>query len=474
MPGADDNEGDPDPLDDAAVHESDHVVTPHDAVLLWMAAGAVAGVILLIAIVKLHPFIALILAVLGLGLGAGENTAQILKSFAAGFGDIAANVGVVLALGAMFGALLSDSRGADRIAVALTRAGGTRGAPWAMTGIAMLLGLPVFFETGLVMLMPVIIAVGARLESAQDGAPGVGFLKAGLPAIAGLSVLHGLVPPHPGPLAAVNALGADLGKTLLYGLLIAVPVAVLAGPVFAQWAALRAVPHPAAVVRSCVASQKLPSALATTLTVLFPIVLMVMKAAADIALPAGSRGVFDFLGAPPVALLLGTLLAMLTFGFALGRSRAQVGRIMSESLASIAGILLVIGAGGAFKQTLVDLGLDAVMARAAENWHVAPLLMGWASAVMIRLATGSATVATVTAAGLMAGVSGADASLLALAIGAGSLFFSHVNDAGFWLVKEYFGLSLPDMFKTWSLLETIISVSGLLFVLLVSVLRATT
>jgi GntP family gluconate:H+ symporter len=444
-------------------------MTPHDAVLLWMAAGAVAVVILLIAVVKLHPFIALMLAVLGLGFGAGETTAQVLKSFATGFGDIAANVGVVLALGAMFGALLSDSRGAERIAVALTRASGTRGTPWAMTGIAMLLGLPVFFETGVVMLMPVILAVGARLESGPDKAPGSGFLKAGLPAVAGLSVLHGLVPPHPGPLAAVNALGADLGKTLLYGLVIAVPVAVLAGPLFAQWGALHAVPHPATIARSHQASQKLPGALSTTLTVLFPILLMVMKAAADIGLPAASRGFFDFLGAPPVALLLGTLLAMLTFGFALGRSRAQVSRIIAESLAPIAGILMVIGAGGAFKQTLVDLGLGASMARAAESWHLAPLLLGWGTAVMIRLATGSATVATVTAAGLMAGTGGVDTSLLALAIGAGSLFFSHVNDAGFWLIKEYFGLSLPDMFKTWSVLETIISISGLLFVLLLSV-----
>jgi GntP family gluconate:H+ symporter len=458
------------------------MLTPHDITLLLLATGAIAAVIILIANFKLHPFPALMACALGLGLASGADVTVVLKSVIAGFGDVAANVGIVLALGAMFGGLLAKSRGADRIATSLITNRGLGFAPWAMAGLAMILGLPVFFETGLVMMMPIIVAVGAQFEAAaKAGRPtpkGAPYLLIGLPTIAGLSVLHGLVPPHPGPLVAVATLHADMGTTLILGILIAIPTVIISGPLFTMWAARHASANPPPQLIEEFSKfdpgQRQPGTAITLFTILFPIALMMGKAWADLALPVGNpvRTAMAFIGAPVVALLLGTILAMFTFGFGLGRTRQQVSDMMGDALPPIAAIMLVIGAGGALKQTLVDLGLGATIARAVAVLHVQPILLAWGTAVLIRIATGSATVATITATGLLAGTMASNPdvnpSLLALAIGAGSLFFSNVNDAGFWLVKGYLGISLPDMFKTWSFLETIISVVGLVLVLLLA------
>ena len=455
------------------------MLSAHDTALLWKAAAAVLLVVVLIARLKLHPFLALVICALGLGLVGGLPVKQVLGAFGKGFGETLANVGTVLALGAMFGALLGASRGAERVADVLVGMGGPRFAPWTMAFLAMLLGLPMFFETGLVMMMPIIVSVGLKLKDDPGRHPSASpYLLAGLPALAGLSVLHGLVPPHPGPLVAISALHADLGMTLALGLVIAVPTVIIAGPLFTMWAARHARAEPpmeAAPPADTGGGPPLPATAVTLLTILFPIALMLAKAAADMLLPADSplHLAADFAGAPVVALLLGTLLAMLTFGRSLGRGRADIAQLLGDSLGPIAAIVLVIGAGGALKQTLIELGLGATMGRVAEVAHVTPLLLGWGTAVLIRVATGSATVATITAAGLLAGNGATDsgglgASLLVLAIGSGSLFFSHVNDAGFWLVKGVLGINLPDMFKTWSTMETIVSVTGLALVLCLS------
>jgi GntP family gluconate:H+ symporter len=450
------------------------MLTGSDLALLSLALGAVVAVIVLISGLKMHPFPALVIAALGLGLASGAPTAQILKSFRTGFGDTMANVGVVLALGAAFGGLLAASKGAERLAQALLGSGGARRAPWAMMAVALVVGLPVFFETGVAMMMPIIIAVGAQLEADPRKGTGAPYLLASLPALAGLSVVHGLVPPHPGPLIAINALHADLGITLALGLIVALPTAILAGPVFTFWVARRASAHPPVRIDAPAENGFAPPGLGVTLaTILFPIALMMAKAAAQLLLPAGPlRATLEFAGEPMVALLAACLLAMVSFGTALGRSGAAITRIVGQALMPMAAIMLVIGAGGAFKQTLIDIGLGRAMAHAASDLHIPALLLGWGTAVMIRLATGSATVATITAAGLLASLAAADPhlnlALLALSIGAGSLFFSHVNDAGFWMVKEYLGLSLADTFKTWSLLETIISVAGFGFILILS------
>lgn len=442
----------------------------HDLFLLGVALAVILAIVLAIARLRLHPFPALMAGALLLGLIVGASPDQILKSFRTGFGETLANVGVLLALGAMFGELLASSGGAERVASTLLKLGGSRAVPWTMCAVAMLLGLPLFFEAGVVLMMPIVLNVGARLEK-EGGGRGNPYLLAGLPVFAGIGTLHVLVPPHPGPMIAIDAIGADLGRTLLTGLIMAVPVAIISGPVFTRFIATRATANPpvdlvARLTRFDPQFQS-PGIATTVLTILFPIALMLGKAVADLLLPPSHplRGLLEFVGNPMVALLLAVALAMFTFGFFLGKGTAMVGKLLTDALPPVAGIMLIIGAGGALKQMLIDVGLGNTIAHASQLVALSPLILAWFTAVIIRLATGSATVATVTAAGLMAATAkatpGLDPSLLALSIGAGAMFFSHINDAGFWLVKEYMGMSLPGMFKTWSLQATIISVAGL-------------
>ena len=279
-------------------------------------------------------------------------------------------------------------------------------------------------------------------------------------------------------MVAIDAIGADLGSTLVIGILLAFPVAILAGPLFTYWIAPRASASPPADLVERLTRRdtqfRTPGIGITVATILFPILLMMGKAGVDLALPAGHpvRHLFEFIGHPIVALLLAVLLSMFTFGFFLGKDTKAVGKLLGDALPPVAAIMLIIGAGGALKQMLIDVGLGRTIANASQLVELSPLLLGWFTAVIIRLATGSATVATVTAGGLMAATISVhpelNPALLVLAIGAGSMFFSHINDAGFWMVKEFMGMNMPDMFKTWSMVSNIISVTGLLFVLALS------
>jgi GntP family gluconate:H+ symporter len=290
--------------------------------------------------------------------------------------------------------------------------------------------------------------------------------------------MHGLVPPHPGPLVAIASLKADLGTTLILGVLVAVPTVVVAGPLFGRLAG-RWVDVPAPQLfegRDERALADRPSFVATVATVLLPVALMMAKAIVDIAVDDSTNSVqqvFDVIGNPFIALLAAVIVAMFTLGRASGMDRAGITRSVESSLPAIAGILLIVSAGGGFKQVLVDTGVGTLLADWARGANVSVLLLAWVLAVLIRLATGSATVATITASalmlGLVEGLSQGETSLVVLAIGAGSVFFSHVNDAGFWLVKEYFGLSVGQTIKSWSLMETVLSVTGLVFVLLLGI-----
>jgi GntP family gluconate:H+ symporter len=450
-------------------------MSQHDTFLLIIALVVILAVVVAIARFRVHPFPALMVGALMLGLGTGAPADQVLKSFRVGFGDTLANVGVLLALGAMFGQLLASSGGAERVSNALLNLGGTRLVPWTMCAVAMILGLPLFFEAGVVLMMPIILNVGARVAKDPGKLKGNAYLLAGLPVFAGLSVLHALVPPHPGPMIAIDAMKADLGVTLILGLLMSVPIAVVAGPLYTYWIAPRASSSPPVdlVGRLTHTDARFhsPGIAVTIATILFPIILMLGKAAADLLLPAAHplRFALDFFGNPMVALLLAVLLSMFTFGFFIGKDTRTVGQLLGDALPPISAIMLIIGAGGALKQMLIDVGLGAVIAHASQLVSLSPLLLAWFTAVILRLATGSATVAIVTASGLMAATvtanPGLSPALMALSIGSGSLFFSHIKDAGFWLVKEYMGMNLPNMFKTWSVLETIISVMGLVFCL---------
>ena len=392
-----------------------------------------------------------------------------IVSFTTGFGDTAAGVGILIALGAMFAKLLADSGGADEIVDAIVGRASTRMLPWAMALVGAIIGLPMFFEIGLVLLMPVIYLVARRAQ--------LSLIAVGIPALAGLSAMHGLVPPHPGPLIAIDTLGADLGTTLALGVLVAIPTVVVSGPLFAPFAA-RWVPVPAPdrfEARDSEELEQRPSFPITLATVLLPVVLMMGKALADIIEDDEEnlvRRVLDILGTPVIALLIAVIVAIFTFGRGAGMDRDDITKSLETSLPPIAGILLIVCAGGGFKQVLVDTGIGTKLAEWATDMNISVLLLAWLLAVLIRLATGSATVATITASalmvGLVEGLSSGETSLVVLAVGAGSVFFSHVNDAGFWLVKEYFGMSVGQTIKSWSLMETILSVSGLVFVLLLS------
>jgi len=445
------------------------VLNAHDTQVLLVAALGIAVIVLLIVWLRLHAFLALTIGALVVGVGSGIPLGKVTASYEAGVGGVLGYVGVLIALGAMVGKLLADSGGADKVVDTLLR-GRPATLPWKMALIAAIIGIPMFFEIGLVLLIPVVMLAVHRSRGPA--------MRLGIPALAGLSVLHGFIPPHPGPLAAIGLLHANVGLTLALGLVVALPTVAIAGPLYGALAA-RLVPIGAAGAGLAVTqggaragdddakATRSPSFGAVMATLLFPLVLMLAKAGADIALDKASpvRPVLDFVGDPVFALLMAVLLAMVTFGTAVGFSAAVLGKKIGASLLPVVGVMLIVGAGGGFKQALVDGGTGAAIAKIALAAGLSTLLLGWIVAVLIRLATGSATVATVTAAGIVAplatGLAPTQLSLVVLAIGAGSVFFSHVNDAGFWLVKEYFGLSVGETIKTWSIMETVISLVGL-------------
>ncbi|MFD7247500.1 GntP family permease [Streptomyces massasporeus] len=432
--------------------------------------AGIAVIVLLITKFKLHAFLSLTIGSLALGAIAGAPLDKVLLSFSAGLGSTVAGVGVLIALGAILGKMLADSGGADQIVDTILAKAGGRSMPWAMVLIASVIGLPLFFEVGIVLLIPVVLMVAKRGNYS--------LMRIGIPALAGLSVMHGLVPPHPGPLVAIDAVGADLGMTLALGVLVAIPTVIIAGPVFSRYAARWVdVPAPEKMIpqRASEELEKRPGFGATLFTVLLPVILMLAKALVDIVVDDPENAVqrvFDVIGAPMIALLASVLVGIFTLLRPAGFSKERISPLVEKSLMPIAGILLIVGAGGGFKQTLIDTGVGQMVLDVSEDWAIPALLLAWLIAVVIRLATGSATVATVSAAGLVAplaaDMSTTHAALLVLAIGAGSLFFSHVNDAGFWMVKEYFGLSVGQNIKTWSVMETIISVVAGGLVLLLS------
>ncbi|MCF3103815.1 gluconate transporter [Streptomyces roseoverticillatus] len=430
----------------------------------------IAVIVLLITRLKLHAFLSLTIGSLVLGAVAGAPMDKAIASFTAGLGSTVSGVGVLIALGAILGKLLADSGGADQIVDTILAKAGPRSMPWAIVLIAGVIGLPLFFEVGIVLLIPVVLLVAKRGNHS--------LMRIGIPALAGLSVMHGLVPPHPGPLAAIDAIGANLGVTLALGVLIAVPTAVVAGPLFsrvaARWVDI-APPEKLIPERPSAELERRPGFGVTVATVMLPVVLMLAKALVDIVVDDPKnhiQRVTDVVGSPLIALLAAVLVGLFTLGRAAGFGRDRLAGTVEKSLAPIAGILLIVGAGGGFKQTLIDVGVGRMILDFSKDWSVSALLLAWLIAVGIRLATGSATVATISAAGLVAplaeGMSTTHTALLVLAVGAGSLFFSHVNDAGFWMVKEYFGMDVGQTIKTWSLMETVISVFSLVLVLLLS------
>lgn len=443
-------------------------MTGDDVRLVIAAVAGIALAILLIVRGRLHPFLGLLCGAFAVGLFAGLPLADTAKAVQKGVGDIVGGTGLVVALGLSLGAMLHLSGAAASLATGALRLTGPKAAPWATLGVAIVIGLPLFFETGLVLLLPIVVAAAKALPDTGDR--DAAKLRLIMPALAGLGVVHALVPPHPGPLLAVEALNASLGLTMLYGIAIAIPVAILAGPVLARFVT----PGVKLIepVLSDHALDLLPPRRAVSLfIVLLPILLIATGELGRMVPGLGDAPWLVAASNPVLALLVTNLVALpLLFGRRLAESAIQ-DAIWYETMGAAGAILLAIGAGGALKQVLVTAGLSDLLARLVLMYAISPLLLGWLVAVGIRLAAGSATVATITAVGVMPGVvaaSGVSPELVVLAIGAGSVFFSHVNDPGFWLVKGYVGTSTADTFRTWSMLETVISVAGLAMVVALS------
>ena len=443
-------------------------MSPNTLLLLY-ALGAVIALIVAIARFKLHPFVALITVSIGLGVAAGMPLSAAVRAFQDGVGTSLGFIAVVVGLGTMLGKMMAESGGATRIATTLIALFGERRVHWAIMCVAFIVGIPVFFQVGFVLLIPLVFTIARRT--------GMSLIKIGIPLVAGLSVVHGMVPPHPAAMLAVDAYKADVGRTILYALLVGLPTASLAGPIFATWIAPRITlpsENPLAAQLDGGTVRDMPGFGITLFTVMIPVILMLLASTASVALESASpwRAGLEFIGNPIVALLLALLFSFWSLGYALHFTREQVLKFTNDCLGPTATILLVIGAGGGFNRVLIESGVGRAIADVALGSQASPLLLAWTVAALIRVATGSATVAMTTAAGIVAPIAaatpGTPAELLVLATGAGSLVLSHVNDSGFWLIKEFFNMTVPQTLKTWTVAETIIGVAGLGFTMLLS------
>lgn len=440
------------------------MIDHHSIFLLISALIAVISLIVLIAVFKLNPFITLFVTSLALAVVTGMPLQAIVHSFEAGVGGTLGHIAIVVALGTMLGKMMAESGGAAQIAHTLIRLFGEKNIHWAMVVIGLIIGLPAFFEVGFVLLIPIAFTVARRTKTS--------LVMVGLPMVAGLSVTHGLVPPHPAALMAVNIFKADVGRTIFYALLVGIPAAVIAGPLYAKLIApLIEFPAENPMAAEFVdhgADQNLPGFSLTLFTILFPVILMLVGSASDAFSPPKSliNNWLHLIGNDSMALLIGVLFSFITLGRMRGFTADTILRFSNECLAPTATITLLVGAGGGFGRILQDSGVANAIIAAAMQSHVPLLFLAWLLAAIMRLATGSATVAMTSAAGIVAPIalhSAVRPELLAIATGAGSLIFSHVNDGGFWLVKEYFNMNVLQTIKTWSVCETIISVLGLLF-----------
>ncbi len=438
----------------------------HDAFLLISALASIIALVVLIARFKVNAFIVLMTVSLALAIVTRMPPQNIVKSFEAGLGGTLGHIAIIVALGTMLGKMMAESGGADRIAQTLIQFFGEQRVPWAMAAVGFLVGLPVFFEVGFVLLVPIAFNVARRT--------GTSLILVGLPMVAGLSVVHGLVPPHPAAMLAVTAYNADIGRTILVAILVGIPTVILAGPVYAKLIA----PHVQLELRNPISAQflderprrDLPSFGLTVGTILLPIALMLVGSWADsLSSPQSTlNGGLHVLGSADVALLVGAVASFVTLGRMRGFSRDTILRFSDECLAPTAMITLLIGAGGGFGRILQDSGTSQAIIDVALRAHISILFSAWLVAALVRLATGSATVAMTMASGIVAPLAAHTAvrpELLTIATGAGSLVLSHFNDGGFWLVKEYFGMSVAQTLKSWSVCETIISVVALVLTL---------
>ena len=421
------------------------------------------GVILLFVLIlkKLSPMIALLIVAIVTGLGLGMPVAKVMTSVAGGIGSTLGSMVMVLALGAMMGKLIEDSGAAKKIVAILMRAFGQKNIQWAVLLTGLLVGIPLFYNAGFVVLIPLVFAISS--------ATGLPKLYIGIPMAAALSITHGFLPPHPGPVALSALFQADIGKTLLYGLLLSFPIAVIAGIFFPRLIIKKTTLSPINTLAFS-ADDHMPSGFQSFFVALLPVFIIAAGTIGVAFLPESAlKTFFIFIADPTVALLVSVLLTVMLQDIPIAKAMDSC----TEGVKSIAMIILIIAAGGAFKQILVDSGVGATVAALAAPLQLSPLLLAWLITALLRVTLGSATVAALTASGMVIPLIGPGVSpeLMVLSVGAGSLFFSHVNDTGFWMFKEYFSLTLKQTFLTWTVMETIVSVLGLLGVLLLSIMN---
>ena len=433
--------------------------------LIILIAGIVL-LIVLITVVRLDTFITFVIVSLVVGLAEGMNPDALIRSIESGIGSTLGSLVMILGFGAMLGKLVADSGAAQRISSSLIHLFGVKNIQWAMVITGFIVGIPMFYNVGFVILVPLIFTVA--------GATGLPLLYVGIPMLASLSVTHGFLPPHPSPSAIAVMFKADIGKTLMYGIILAVPVIILAGPYFARIIRnVKASPLQEFVNPVILTEEEMPGMAVSIFSAILPVLLIILSTLVKLlALSETLAGrIISFTGNPAIALLISVLAAMVTLGLCRGKKMKDIASLLSRSVTSITMILLIIAGAGILKQVLTDCGVSEYIAGRMNGSGLSPLFLGWLIAATIRVCVGSATVAGLTAAGIILPVvSGGtvNAELMVLSIGAGSLMLSHVNDVGFWMYKEYFTLTLKDTFLTWTIMETIVGVSGLLGVLILN------
>lgn len=422
-----------------------------------------AGIIILLVLIikKINPMLALLIASIATGLMLGMPILKVMTSVNNGIGSTLGSMTMVLALGAMIGKLAEDSGAAKSIVVVLIRLFGAKHIQWAVLLTGILVGIPLFYNAGFVVLIPLVFAIA--------GAAKLPKLYVGIPMAAALSVTHGYLPPHPGPVALAGIFHADIGKLLIYGFILSIPIAITAGIFFPRTIIKTDRSRDSNQLVTFVDLHLLPSAFKSFIIALSPIVLITLGTLGTLFFTDGpARAFFIFISDPTIALLIALFITLLMLRLPVAKAMDSC----TEGVKGVAMILLIIAAGGAFKQILVDSGIGDDVKTLANSINASPLFLGWLIAALLRVTLGSATVAALTASGMVVPlvVAGASPELMVLAVGAGSLMFSHVNDTGFWMFKEYFGLTLKETVKTWTLMETIVSVLGIVGVLILNYL----
>lgn len=420
-----------------------------------------AGIILLILLLtwaRLNAFLAFLIVSVLMGLANGMPIGTVVVAMEKGIGNILGTLSIILCLGAMLGKLIAESGAAQKITTSIVDAFGKKYVMLAMVLTAFIVGIPLFFDVSFVLMVPLIIAISKRYN--------IPVVYIGLPVVAALSVTHGYLPPHPAPTALVKQFNADLGLTMFYGVLIAIPAVIVAGPLFATRLKKYTNKPPDTFATKDISEEKLPGLFNSIFSTFLPVILIAVATICQQLIPQ-QNSVTNFLiaiGNPPIAMLLSVIYALFSLGLSKNKSMGVLMGHITDSVKDIAVILLILAGAGAMKEILTETGVNTQIATMLDNFHVHPLLAAWTISAVIRIALGSATIAGLTTAGIIAPIiatSGVDPNLMVLATGAGSLIFGHVNDGGFWLFKEYFNLSLKQTFLTWSVMETIVAVVGL-------------